>query len=66
MQTSALPLGYITIIDYTTGINVTHIVVIDYKAFDEDLLKLEGVTDLERYNCVPGGTPMRIEFLPTI
>ena len=27
---------------------------------DEDLLALAGVTDLEPYNCVPGGKPIRI------
>ncbi|MEW5853214.1 MAG: SDR family oxidoreductase [Myxococcota bacterium] len=33
---------------------------------DEDVLKAEGVTDFEKYNCVPGGTPLRIDFLPTM
>jgi citronellol/citronellal dehydrogenase len=33
---------------------------------DEDVLRLEGVTDFEKYNCVPDGTPLRLEFLPTL
>lgn len=27
---------------------------------DEQVLAQEGITDLDQYNCVPGGTPMRI------
>ena len=33
---------------------------------DEDLLRAEGVTDFDRYKCVPDGTPLRIDFLPTV
>lgn len=35
---------------------------------DEEVLREEGVTDLRRYDCVPGAEPMRLTFseIPTI
>jgi NAD(P)-dependent dehydrogenase (short-subunit alcohol dehydrogenase family) len=29
---------------------------------DEDLLRLEGITDFSRYQCVPGSEPPRLPF----